>query len=179
MSGQSILKRAGCEAALPSVRGASVKRIERQHPGWKVAAGPYQCDEEGKGPWREERRQAALALRTHQQAGTEAKLIKVEGLVYVLRSEIGWIYTASGGAEPRVITPEMLRCPVCGCGPFFEKGLRIHGCKLKPRVTLNGRERCGRLDNDEIDLAKEQARARMKQAGSLSHGHLSRGEVAA
>lgn len=133
-----------------------VQRIERAHRGWKIAAGPYDCDE-GRPRWKDERRQAREALALHQRAGTEAKLVKVEGLVYVLRSEIGWReYDCShGSAEPRIITAGMLRCPLCGCGPFFEKGLRLHGCRMKPKVIVNGRLRCGRLDSDEITQAKE------------------------
>ena len=134
-----------------------VLSVESLNPGFKVIAGGYDVDSATCGL--REQREAREAMRLQKQARCECKVVKYRGLVYVLRSERGWISDndtknlALGAFAPG------LECPLCGRKPFAsEKGLRLHRCPKLPITVLNGRICGGRLDNDQIRIALEVAR---------------------
>lgn len=136
----------------------SANHIEGKFPGWRVVAGPFTVNAVQNGLRREEQRSALRAKEDQLKAGVAAKIVIYRNKAYVLREEKGWREQGKSG-ETRELHEGMLRCPCCGEGPFAEMGLRLHGCPKKGMVCIEGRWRKGRLDNDEIRIAKEALRA--------------------
>lgn len=133
--------------------------VERQVPGWRVIAGPFTVAASHRALRAEERASALRALEEQRKAGIESRLVMYRQQAYVLRTEVGWREQGKNGVV-KVLPANTFRCPLCACGPFTELGLKLHGCRKKPDVELNGRMRLGRLDNDEVRMATQKEGAR-------------------
>lgn len=71
---------------------ASVKRLERLHPDFRVVSGPYVVvpAQPYSAIQRAEQAACARALQDQQRAGCAAKIVKVGAVAFVLRSREGW-----------------------------------------------------------------------------------------
>lgn len=69
---------------------ARIARIEAQHPGMKVIAGPYAYKSTLPRVAKHERATAVRELRQQQRRDPKAKLVTVGRHAWILRSAEGW-----------------------------------------------------------------------------------------
>lgn len=69
---------------------ARIARIEAQHPGMKVIAGPYAYKSTLPKVAKSEQASAVRELRQQQRGDPKAKLVTVGRHAWVLRSADGW-----------------------------------------------------------------------------------------